>query len=84
MAHSYRGQGLGRAMLDIAEAVAWRAGMRKVMLTVFLQNRSARTMYARCGYTLDVTSPLQESSTRESDSEDVHYAILSKVSPLFS
>jgi ribosomal protein S18 acetylase RimI-like enzyme len=46
----YRGRGLGRAAMLLAEREAARAGRRTVALNVFGHNRVARGLYDGLGY----------------------------------
>jgi ribosomal protein S18 acetylase RimI-like enzyme len=52
-----RNQGLGSHLLRIADTVAARTEMEKVMLTVFTRNKAARRLYERCGFRIDESSP---------------------------
>ena len=45
-------EGLGRALLDEAEAIARREEVRHMFLEVALDNIPARQLYARAGYTM--------------------------------
>ncbi|CDU23888.1 related to NTG2-DNA N-glycosylase and apurinic/apyrimidinic (AP) lyase involved in base excision repair [Sporisorium scitamineum] len=49
--------GLGRELMDVVWQLGKRVGMRKVMLTVFDENRGARRFYERMGYGVDPASP---------------------------
>lgn len=62
-------------MLRTLEALAARAEMRKVMLTVFCMNHAARSFYRRQGYLVDATSPIDET---KASGASYHYLILSK------
>jgi ribosomal protein S18 acetylase RimI-like enzyme len=56
-----RGRGAGRAMLDAAEVLARRNGMRYVSLMVTDDNTPARALYARSGFVTErrmMTKPL--------------------------
>ncbi|KAG2448673.1 hypothetical protein HYH02_006030 [Chlamydomonas schloesseri] len=57
VARAAQQRGLGRAMMELLEQIAWGAGMSKVMLTVFTENRPALAFYSKLGYRLDETSP---------------------------
>nr|CAG4650676.1 EOG090X0MNC [Sida crystallina] len=70
-----RRKGMGKFMLQVLELMAFRAGLDKVILTVFLHNPAARNFFKSVGYTLDETSPV---STIE---EQFDYEILSKYKP---
>ncbi|GIL77328.1 hypothetical protein Vretimale_3027 [Volvox reticuliferus] len=50
-------RGLGRLLMELAEQIAWGAGMSKLMLTVFSENTPAVAFYQKLGYELDETSP---------------------------
>nr|CAG4637546.1 EOG090X0MNC [Ceriodaphnia reticulata] len=67
-----RSKGLGRFMLQILELMAFKANMKKVVLTVFLHNLNAVGFFKSLGYSVDETSPL---NTLE---EQFDYEILSK------
>lgn len=47
-----RGQGLGRRLMDAAEARLADLGMRRCLLEVNVENESAIRLYEKCGYTL--------------------------------
>nr|CAG4649882.1 EOG090X0MNC [Scapholeberis mucronata] len=67
-----RQKGLGKFMLQILELMAFRAGLSKVILTVFSHNPNAIAFFKKLGYSLDDTSP---ENTLE---EQFDYIILSK------
>lgn len=71
-----RGNKIGSTMLAILEHLTWKAGMRKVALTVFRSNNAACAFYRRCGYIVDATSP-----DFGQEDVDTHYIILCKPSP---
>lgn len=52
-----RGLGLGTHLIKIAETVARRCHILKVMLTVFTANTAAHKLYHRLGYKKDPCSP---------------------------
>ncbi|KAF3909578.1 hypothetical protein AA313_de0205641 [Arthrobotrys entomopaga] len=54
---SYQKLGLGKRLLDVAEAFGEKVGVEKTMLTVFDSNKGARRFYEREGYDLDEISP---------------------------
>ncbi|KAK6538732.1 hypothetical protein TWF694_010306 [Orbilia ellipsospora] len=54
---SYQKQGLGKRLLDVAEAFGEKVGVEKAMLTVFDSNKGARKFYEREGYDIDEISP---------------------------
>lgn len=47
---AFRRRGIGRALLDAAFAEARRRGAGSVVLEVAAENRSARRLYAACGF----------------------------------
>ncbi|KXZ48606.1 hypothetical protein GPECTOR_26g509 [Gonium pectorale] len=57
VARTAQGRGLGHTLMELAEQIAWAAGMGKVVLTVFSENAPAIGFYVKRGYTLDETSP---------------------------
>ncbi|EPS38746.1 hypothetical protein H072_7473 [Dactylellina haptotyla CBS 200.50] len=54
---SHQKLGLGKKLLDVAEAFGDKVGVEKAMLTVFDSNKGARRFYEREGYDLDEISP---------------------------
>jgi RimJ/RimL family protein N-acetyltransferase len=48
---NYRGQGLGRKLLEATVDAAWRYGIERIELTVFADNRRARRLYDSFGFT---------------------------------
>jgi len=53
-----RRQGLGRFMMKVLEFLAWRADMRKIMLTFLKANEGAVALFKQAlGYDTDETSP---------------------------
>lgn len=52
-----RGKGLGEVLMGAMEGFGRKAGMRKGMLTVFMENEGARRFYERIGYFRDVNTP---------------------------
>ena len=50
VAHDHRGRGIGRALMEAAEAWARSAGVRKIELHVFPHNEAAIALYERLGY----------------------------------
>jgi ribosomal protein S18 acetylase RimI-like enzyme len=52
-----QGRGVGRFLLQLAELISRKAGLTKVMLTVFTSNSTANGLYSKLGYTLDESSP---------------------------
>ena len=49
--------GLGKELMDVVYALGQQARMRKVMLTVFDENKAARAFYDKMGYKVDKNSP---------------------------
>jgi ribosomal protein S18 acetylase RimI-like enzyme len=50
VAATHRRQGIGRALLDEAEAWARRGGVKKIELHVFPYNEGALALYEQTGY----------------------------------
>lgn len=71
-----RGKGLGCFLVGVADSVARKIGLEKVMLTCFLSNTTARSFYDRLGYKTDVCSP--EDRTTRKKIVKVDYVIMSK------
>jgi ribosomal protein S18 acetylase RimI-like enzyme len=76
LAESLRGLGLGNHLMHVAELLAQRIGLAKVMLTCFLCNKKAYRFYADHGFLKDACSP-EDRKTRNKVVA-VDYAILSK------
>ncbi|KAM3416070.1 hypothetical protein BST61_g9555 [Cercospora zeina] len=76
---STRGKGLGKLLMRVAEDIARRVGVEKVMLTCFTSNVKARTFYEYLGYDVDVCSP-EDRKTRNKVVK-VDYVIMSKTLP---
>ena len=55
-----QGQGLGRLLMDAAEAWARGRGYRRITLNVFAQNERARQMYEHLGYEPETLHYLKE------------------------
>ncbi|KAF6023721.1 NAA40 [Bugula neritina] len=73
-------KGLGRFLMQLMELMAFKTQMRKVVLTVFHDNKAAMSFYkSRLNYGVDETSP----SAVEAEWE-VNYEILSKTIKLQS
>lgn len=71
-----QGRGLGRFLMQVCELAACKAGLARVMLTVFTANDAARRLYAGLGYQRDADSPAA------TDPEGDHgYDILTKRLP---
>jgi RimJ/RimL family protein N-acetyltransferase len=49
----WRGQGLGRGLLDQALSAALAAGFRRVELEVYASNAAALALYQRCGFVVE-------------------------------
>ena len=49
----WRGQGLGRGLLDQALSAASRAGFRRVELEVYASNTAALRLYKSCGFAME-------------------------------
>ncbi|PPJ54454.1 hypothetical protein CBER1_06939 [Cercospora berteroae] len=73
---STRGKGLGKSLMGMAESIAKRVGVEKVMLTCFKSNVKARTFYEHLGYDVDICSP-EDRKTRNKVVK-VDYVIMSK------
>ncbi|KAK0255111.1 hypothetical protein B0A54_11284 [Friedmanniomyces endolithicus] len=76
LVESLRKVGLGAHLMQLAEDIARRVGLRKAMLTCFLSNSKARIFYEKRGFTRDVCSP-DDRQTRKRIVE-VDYVIMSK------
>ncbi|HXY98793.1 MAG TPA: GNAT family protein [Stellaceae bacterium] len=46
----YRGRGIGRKLLEATVAAAWRYGLERIELTVFISNLRARLLYEKAGF----------------------------------
>ena len=77
LAEKLRKVGLGHHLMQIAEDVAGRIELQKVMLTCFLSNVKARQFYERRGYATDVSSPGPRKTRNKTVKPD--YVIMSKV-----
>ena len=64
--------GIGRQLMKFTHDVTQKAGLSKVMLTVFHANDSAGAFYAHLGYSIDSTSPSRNGQVTD-------YEIMSKV-----
>ncbi len=76
LASELRQLGIGSCLMRMAEEVACRVQVNKVMLTCFVCNEKAFTFYERRGYRKDVVSP--EDRTTRNKTIKADYAILSK------
>uniref|UniRef100_A0A8R1HH82 N-alpha-acetyltransferase 40 n=1 Tax=Caenorhabditis japonica TaxID=281687 RepID=A0A8R1HH82_CAEJA len=70
---SYQNKGVGGMMLNTLERLSEKAGMSKVMATVFLYNSPSLGFFHKNGFSEDVTCPSEDSG--------LDYAILSKATP---
>jgi GNAT superfamily N-acetyltransferase len=57
---SAQGKGVGRLLMDAAEAWARSRGYRRITLNVFAQNERARQIYERFGYEPETVHYLKE------------------------
>ena len=71
-----QGLGLGTHFMDLAEDIAGKVGVEKVMLTCFVSNERARGLYRRRGYSTDACSP--EDRTTRGKTIKADYVIMSK------
>lgn len=71
-----RGSGMGAHLMRVAENIARRVALEKVMLTCFLSNENALGFYRRRGYERDECSPEDRRTRRKVVRVD--YVILSK------
>ncbi len=62
---NFRRRGIGQALLDHAEVLARKAGLRRCSLNVDLDNGSARRLYERQGYSLVSTRKLSPGVARK-------------------
>ncbi|PWZ02754.1 DNA glycosylase [Testicularia cyperi] len=65
--------GLGRELMQVIFTLAQQTQMRKVMLTVFDENKNARAFYDRQGYTVDPVSPSQDPKRKNSVDFEIMY-----------
>lgn len=70
---------LGAHLMEIVEGIAEKVGVEKLMLTCFLSNESAHGFYERRGYSTDVCSP--EDRTTSAKTLKADYIIMSKIVP---
>lgn len=54
---AYRGQGLGRQLLQACIDKAWRQGLTRITLEVRADNHPAIALYQRLGFELEATKP---------------------------
>ena len=71
-----RGKGYGVYLMELAESIAAKTGVEKVMLTCFLSNGKALAFYGKRGFEKDVSSP-DDRRTRAKVVK-VDYVIMSK------
>ena len=70
---TYQRKGLGRFMMQVLEMLAFKADMRKIMLTVFKHNPEAENFFKKTmKYEIDETCPIDDVV------EQYDYEILSK------
>ena len=72
-----RGKGLGKMLMSLVEGAGRKAGMKKLMLTVFASNKAAKSFYKGLGYGVDEYSP-EPRRLRSGVIKEPDYAILSK------
>ncbi|KAL9613438.1 MAG: hypothetical protein Q9167_002036 [Letrouitia subvulpina] len=77
ISHRLRGNGIGRHLVTLMEAVGTNAEMEKSMLTVFVENKAALKFYDRLGYKKDAYSPGPR-KLRNGIIKEPTYIILSK------
>jgi len=78
---AYQRKGLGKFMMQVLEMLAFKADMRKIMLTVLKHNESATKFFkSQLKFEIDETNPAEDVQWNEkySDIEQVDYEILSK------
>ncbi|CAI6341532.1 unnamed protein product [Periconia digitata] len=75
---AYRGKGIGRFLLWIAENMAREVGVYKTMLTVFRSNASAIRLYRKLFYVVDGSSPAEGLKLRNRVARRYKYMIMSK------
>ena len=76
LVESLRKVGLGAHLMQLAEDIARRVGLRKAMLTCFLSNLKARRFYEKRGFIRDVCSPDDRQTRKRVVAVD--YIIMSK------
>lgn len=67
--------GLGRELMDVVYQLGQQTRMRKIMLTVFDENKAARQFYDKQGYAVDPNSP----SLNEQHKDRVDFETMFKV-----
>ena len=68
----YQRYGIGQRLMDVVHQVTLKAGLTKIMLTVFNANEAAVRFYKKLGYVIDGISPSQ-------DGEESDYEIMSHI-----
>lgn len=76
LTEAMRGCGCGRDLMRLAEQLAERVGVDKVMLTCFVSNQKALAFYQSLGYRPDVCSPADRKLRNKTMKAD--YVIMSK------
>ncbi|KAI4146824.1 MAG: hypothetical protein LQ340_005796 [Diploschistes diacapsis] len=71
-----RGIGLGAHIVTLIQAIGFEFGMAKMMLTVFVANKGARTFYERLGFSVDECTP-EPKRLRNGVVKELDYTILS-------
>lgn len=73
---AYRSKGVGKGLMRVAEDIARKVGVEKIMLTCFKSNVKARTFYEALEYVVDVSSPEDRETRNKVVKTD--YVIMSK------
>jgi ribosomal protein S18 acetylase RimI-like enzyme len=79
LSEALRKVGLGAHLMDLAESIAEKVAMQKVMLTCFLSNKTAHSFYRKRSYVADSCSP-EDRRTRNKVIK-IDYVIMSKDVP---
>jgi len=77
----FQRKGLGKFMMQVLEMLAFKADMRKIMLTVLKHNESATKFFkSHMKFEIDETNPAEDVQWNEkyNDIEQIDYEILSK------
>jgi len=77
----FQRKGLGRFMMQVLEMLAFKADLRKIMLTVLKHNESAVVFFkSQLKFEIDETNPAEDVQWNEkyNDIEQIDYEILSK------
>ena len=77
LSETARSLGLGKRLVNLVESVGQQAEVKKIMLTIFESNTTARAFYERRGFALDEFSPAPR-KLRNGITKYPDYAILSK------